>query len=587
MGLVSRLTRVTRRTLLGRRVRVWHHPAYRLPLGGMEGGRGLEPRRADLVRWYGLQKGMLTQKHLRTPDPVGWEALSRVHTQQLLEEMVTADGLARVFGAHPSEVEVEPLLNMARTACGGTVAAAFEALNQEGPMVNLLGGFHHASPGKAGGFCPFNDLAVAIAALRDVGWTGRVNVLDLDAHPPDGTAACLADDRACWVGSISGSDWGPLPGVDETVLPKGADDATYLSALHGLLSRMPRAALTFVLAGGDVLAGDRFGQLGMTLAGAHARDRAVAHALRGQASVWVPAGGYHEDSWRVLAGTVELLITRDVRPVHRGADPLEARFAAVADQLSPTRLQGDDALLTDDDLADLFGGSMAPRTPRLLGFYTAEGVEYALFRFGLLTHIHRLGYQDLHFNIGQSATGETLKVTGMSGGQRHLLIDLVVERRPYKDGQVLFVNWLELSHPRASFSSTRPQLPGQRAPGLGMSREAGEVLGRMARRLGLLGVMVRPAHYHVAYSARSRFQFTDPARQGRFVALLRDLRGMPLLEATRAVAEGRVRLNGAPYAWEATDMLVLLDPPAHPVAPDPEIARVAAESHFTVVPAAN
>ena len=73
--------------------------------------------------------------------------------------------------------------------------------------LNLLGGFHHAKPDAGGGFCAVNDLAVAVAAVRAEGFAGRVLVLDLDAHPPDGTAACLAADPSAWIGSLSGSSW--------------------------------------------------------------------------------------------------------------------------------------------------------------------------------------------------------------------------------------------------------------------------------------------------------------------------------------------------------------------------------------------
>ena len=71
-------------------------------------------------------------------------------------------------------------------------------------------------------------------------------VLDLDAHQPDGTAECLRTDPNAWIGSISGASWGVLPNVDEVILPDG-EDAAYLEALHGLLSRMPKPDLAFVL----------------------------------------------------------------------------------------------------------------------------------------------------------------------------------------------------------------------------------------------------------------------------------------------------------------------------------------------------
>ena len=102
---------------------------------------------------------------------------------------------------------------------------------------------------------------------------------------------------------------------------------------------------------------------------------------------------------------------------------------------------------------------------------------------------------------------------------------------------------------------------GQDVPGLGLMSEIGTMLALMAARLGHGAVVFRPAYFHTAYAARRAFQFVDPARQGRFEALLRDLAGVPLLEATNAVAAGQVRLDGAPYAWEADEMAYWLREP--------------------------
>ena len=96
------------------------------------------------------------------------------------------------------------------------------------------------------------------------------------------------------------------------------------------------------------------------------------------------------------------------------------------------------------------------------------------------------------------------------------------------------------------------------------------MLARMAVRLGLAGVAFRPSHYHVAYAARHEFRFADPARQARFEALVRDLGGVPLVEATTAVANGAVRMNGAPYRWEADEMVLWFERPAAPAKATPE-----------------
>lgn len=539
--------RLTRRALP-----VWYSPAYRLPMSGLAATVGLEPRRADYVSWWLLDSQALAPECLRTPRLVTWDDLDRVHTLELLESLGRPEALARIFAVDPSDVHVDELLHTVRLACGGTLEAAREALRRRGPTLNLQGGFHHAGPGSAGGFCPVNDVAVAVAALRAEGFGGRVVVLDLDAHPPDGLAACLEHDPSAWIGSISGSDWGPLPSVDETVLREGASDALYLSALSALLGRMPRPALAFVLAGGDVLRGDRFGRLALTLGGARRRDAAVARALAGAPSVWLPAGGYSRDAWRVLAGTGMLLAARSEAPIPPGYDPLSRRFSGIFGQLSLKELGEVD--FSTADLEEALGLARRSGQRLFLGYYTAAGLEQVLHRYGFLEHLRRLGYGAFRVTLDSDGTGERLRVHGEADGREHLLIELVLERRKVLGAEVLYVHWLSLRHPRAHFSPLHPRLPGQDVPGLGLAREVGELLAAIARRLELAGVVFRPAHFHTAFSARHHFVFVDPGRQGRFEALVRDLSHLTLAAATEAVSQGRVRLDGQPYAWEAEEM---------------------------------
>jgi hypothetical protein len=118
-------------------------------------------------------------------------------------------------------------------------------------------------------------------------------------------------------------------------------------------------------------------------------------------------------------------------------------------------------------------------------------------------------------------------------------------------------------------------------PGLGLAREITQLLTLIAQRLNLDGVAFRPSWFHMAWAARHDARFVDPARQGRFEALVRDLRALPLLEATRAVAEGRVLLNGQPYTWEPDEMVRWRDDSLRPK----DKAQIAAERercHFTV-----
>ena len=100
-----------------------------------------------------------------------------------------------------------------------------------------------------------------------------------------------------------------------------------------------RPALALVIAGGDVLAGDRFGRLGLSLEGARERDLLVASELEGVPSVWLPGGGYSPRAWRALAGTGMALATGSLEPIPAGFDPLTEAFHDIARSLSLERLE--------------------------------------------------------------------------------------------------------------------------------------------------------------------------------------------------------------------------------------------------------
>jgi hypothetical protein len=291
-------------------------------------------------------------------------------------------------------------------------------------------------------------------------------------------------------------------------------------------------------------------------------------------SVWLPGGGYSPDAWRVLAGSGLALGIHSRTPVPKDYDPLLHRFSAIASSLSSRELGEPEAGM--DEVAEQLGIA-TPRRRLLLGFYSAEGLEHALHRYGVLDQLRRMGYGPFRAELHEEGVGQSARLVDAPSGQT--LVEVVLERAEVAGARVLYVHWLTLRNPRAKFSPERPALPGQDVPGLGLAPEIEEMLLRMAARLGLEGLAFRPAAYHLAFAGRATLRFVDPARQGRFEALVELLSGMPLVEATRAVAEGRVRLDGRPYAWEAEEMVKWLQP-----RPDdrPAIDAARAAARFTL-----
>ena len=182
----------------------------------------------------------------------------------------------------------------ARRSVGATVAAARVALGLGGQAAlgvaaNLAGGTHHAYAGKGGGFCVFNDVAVA-ARLMQAEWARafkhrakplQVAIIDLDVHQGNGTASIFAADASVFTLSMHGEKNFPFRKEASDLdieLPDGCQDAAYLQTLEHALDELARRfepGLILYVAGADPFEGDRLGRLKLSYDGLEARDRRV------------------------------------------------------------------------------------------------------------------------------------------------------------------------------------------------------------------------------------------------------------------------------------------------------------------------
>ena len=88
-----------------------------------------------------------------------------------------------------------------------SVGSSLEGVRQidEGKLdhfFNPVGGFHHARREKAGGFCVFNDAAIAIEKTLRMQGYDRVAYVDIDAHHGDGIFYGFEDDARVIIGDI-------------------------------------------------------------------------------------------------------------------------------------------------------------------------------------------------------------------------------------------------------------------------------------------------------------------------------------------------------------------------------------------------
>lgn len=198
--------------------------------------------------------------HLVGADPAPDSMLALVHSPEYIEAVRRADETGMMDEVAGLGTEDDPLFpgmhEAAARIVAGSVAAA-EAV-WRGDLehgVNVCGGLHHAMPDHASGFCIYNDAAVAIARLLELG-AERVAYVDIDAHHGDGVQAAFWDEPRVMTVSIHESGNSLFPGTgfpDEiggkhakgqavnVALPAGVGDGGWLRTIHAIVPPLLRA----------------------------------------------------------------------------------------------------------------------------------------------------------------------------------------------------------------------------------------------------------------------------------------------------------------------------------------------------------
>jgi acetoin utilization deacetylase AcuC-like enzyme len=533
-------------------------------------GVPMDPSRGVNILAYLLANRMVRPRDVAHPLPPRLGHVLAVHTEPYLESIEDAAVLSTIFGVPIGGAEVGPMLDWQHLAVGGTIQAARIALAARGCAANLSGGFHHAYPERGMGFCVLNDVAIAIRRLQRKGFRKRILVVDLDLHHGNGTRAVFAKDESVHTFSIHNAAWDDTPAVASTdlALGPGVGDQRYLDALQQALPPVltaHRPGLVFYVAGTDPARDDALGDWEVSAAGMLARDRFVVDQVRAIVGPRTPlvivlGGGYGHVSWRYSARFFGwLVLGRVVEPPDEMELTVQRYRAAVhgIDRDQARHGGADEWRLTEEDV--LLTGPGAGRETRILGRYTLHGLELLLGKVGILQRLRALGYRKptLEADFG-SGLGQTVRVYGAPArGQLLMELRMRRDRRTVPECELLFLEWLLLQNPRASFSPRLPPLPGQQHPGLGLLGVVMGLLVLIAEQLGLDGVVDVPSNYFVAAVGRKHLRFLDPMAQAVFEALVEQFRGLPLVEAERLL-DGRVVnvATGHILRWAPSPMVI-------------------------------
>jgi acetoin utilization deacetylase AcuC-like enzyme len=286
----------------------WGHPEHQGRLRALAGAVG-----RDMMALHGA----VEQRDGADADV---EDLLRVHTRAHVEHVRQACARAREQRAVLSldeDTKVSPASWDAALGSAGYAVAAAEAVARGelgAAFVAARPPGHHATPGRAMGFCLFNSVAVVARWLQAHGHAERVLIVDWDVHHGNGTQDVFYEDPSVyflslhqwphWPGTGAAHERGAGAGEGTTLnvpLPAGTSRAEYRRRFEGALEDATRAFtpdFVLVSSGFDSMAGDPLGGLLLEPEDMHALTRLLVEGPAAACDGRVVAlleGGYHPE----------------------------------------------------------------------------------------------------------------------------------------------------------------------------------------------------------------------------------------------------------------------------------------------------
>ena len=279
---------------------------------------GAHPENRERVRraYEALSGAPLAGELARlAPGPASREDLARVHDERYLDLL---DGLPEgEYAALDPDTLVGPgSLDAARAAAGAvtTAVGAVTAGTFRSAFCMVRPPGHHALPGRAMGFCIFNNIAVGAASALEAGHE-RLAIIDFDVHHGNGTQeAFYSEGRVLFAslhqhpfypGTGAAHETGSGAGEGKTLnipLPAGSGEEIYLEALErsvlpAVESHAP--SLILVSAGFDAHRADPIGGMRLESESFSKMTRLIADLAdrcSGGKVVSVLEGGYNLDA---------------------------------------------------------------------------------------------------------------------------------------------------------------------------------------------------------------------------------------------------------------------------------------------------
>lgn len=253
-----------------------------------------------------IAQKLLKRKHILYPRPCGFKDIRKVHTSAYVRKVQDPIYVNQALKIEINTIWDNSVLEYYKAVCGGTLHATFKAIELKKPVFNLGGGFHHAQPGKAEGFCLLNDIAISIRKVREQTKLKNILIIDLDYHQGNGNTLIFKNDPHTYTFSVHADKWVEDNAVSnmDILVESEISEEKYLEIIKQKTRQITeqfKPELIFFVAGSDPYEFDELADMRISRAGLLERNMFVKKTAEELAVplVVLPGGGYGEKSWEV------------------------------------------------------------------------------------------------------------------------------------------------------------------------------------------------------------------------------------------------------------------------------------------------
>ncbi|KAA3617214.1 MAG: histone deacetylase [Calditrichaeota bacterium] len=265
----------------------------------------------DIFKYKRIRDKLIAQKLLKAknilyPKPCEYSDIKKIHSAIYIRKIQDPIYVNQALKIEINTIWDNSVLEYYKAVCGGTIHAAFKAIELNKPIFNLGGGFHHAQPEKAEGFCLLNDIAIAVKRVQEETKIKRVLIVDLDYHQGNGNTLIFKNDANVFTFSIHADKWIEEEAVSnlDLLVESGISEKKYMKTVEeklDLILEQFKPEFIFYVAGSDPYELDELADMNISREMMLKRNvyiLQIASKLNVPVVI-LPGGGYGEKSWKI------------------------------------------------------------------------------------------------------------------------------------------------------------------------------------------------------------------------------------------------------------------------------------------------